>query len=408
MIDVTVPLLTPDQRAVAYLAELQTIYTQKNYAAQEASVCLPGDKTMLKAIEQVREVVGSHIKAAIVIGIGGSNLGTKALYEAGVGATLPLFFLDTCDAWTMDAVLVSIQKLGITTWSELAVVCVSKSGNTTETIANFSSLIPTLTTLLGPVVRSSIVIIADEGTNAQSFAQESGYSFLSIPSKVGGRYSVFSAVGLFPLLLAGVPIDTLRLGAQMQLEADCSTNSMAGLYASFLYSQLQQGKTIHDFFIFEPRLETLGKWLKQLYAESLGKDKKGMLPTVSMGSNDLHSVLQFYLGGNIQLVTTFIAAGDQSTHAASSVGASLVNGIEGKTLTTIKQTILEAVKNTYTQHSIAYASITLEDVRAQTLGAFLQFHMTTVMILGRLMEVNAFNQPDIQLYKKELHALLAQ
>ncbi|MBP9699897.1 hypothetical protein KBD71_01290 [Candidatus Woesebacteria bacterium] len=406
MIDVTIPLSTPDPRAVAYLEKLQSIYTQKNYAAQEASICLPGDQSMLKAIEQVREGLGQKLKAVLVIGIGGSNLGTRAIYEAMGEAMLPLFFLDTCDAWTMNQVLKSLRSLNISSWNELALLCVSKSGTTTETIANFSAIVLQLTEWLGTPEQSSIVIIADTGTAAEELAKQSGYSFLSIPQQVGGRFSVLSSVGLLPLVLCGVPIASLLHGAQAQLEEDCSSTSKAALYASFLLNELAQGKNIHDFFLFEPRLESLGKWLRQLYAESLGKDRKGMLPTVSIGSNDLHSVVQYYFGGKIELVTSFISVSGGQDFPTSDLGVSLVKGIQGKSLNSIKEAILEAVKTTYTHKKIPYASMQFSEISAATLGAFLQFHMTTVMILGQLMEVNTFNQPDVEAYKTELRAQL--
>lgn len=407
MIDVTVPLSTPDPRAVAYLEKLQSIYTQKNYAAQEASICLPGDESMLKAIEQVREVLGHELRAVVVIGIGGSNLGTRAVYEACAGTTLPLFFLDTCDAWTMHQVLTSLQSLHISSWKELSVLCVSKSGTTTETIANFSAMLLQLTDWLGSPVQSCIVMIADQDSSAHELSKQSGYCFLPIPHNVGGRFSVLSAVGLLPLLLSGVSVSTLLQGAQAQLEEDCSTASKAAVYASFLFNALEQGKSIHDFFIFEPRLETLGKWLRQLYAESLGKDGKGMLPTVSIGSNELHSVVQYYFGGKLDLVTSFISTTGEEDYPTSDVGVSLVEGIQGKSLNTIKAAILEAVKTTYTRKEIPYASLHLSELNAANLGAFLQFQMTTVMILGHLMDVNTFDQPDVEEYKKDLRAKLA-
>lgn len=407
MIDVTVPLSTPDPQVAAYLEKLQSIYTHKNYSAQEASVCLPSDESMLKAIEKVGEGLGSDLKAVIVIGIGGSNLGAQAVYEAVEGSTRPLFFLDTCDTWSMHQVLQSLRGLEISAWNELAVLCVSKSGTTTETIANFSSLLAQLTDWLGPVVPSSIVVIADQDTGAESLAKQEGYAFLSIPHRVGGRFSVLSAVGLLPLLLCGIPVSRLLEGAQAQLVNDCSLESCAALYASFLYSELSQGKNIHDFFIFEPRLESLGKWVRQLYAESLGKDGKGMLPTVSIGSTDLHSVVQYYFGGNIALVTTFISADTEQDFKTSEVGVSLVSGIKGKSLNSIKQAILQAVKTTYARNRIAYASVHFPTLTAETVGAFLQFQMTTVMILGMLMEVNAFDQPNVEDYKKDLRAILA-
>ncbi len=407
MIDVTIPLSTPDPRAVAYLEKLQSIYTQKNYAAQEASLCLSGDESMLKAIEQVREVIGHQLKAIVVIGIGGSSLGTRAIYEAIPDDTLPLFFLDTCDTWTMNHIIASLHAVQLSSWNEVALLCVSKSGTTTETIVNFSTIIGLLTQWLGTPLNSSIVIIADPDTPAHTLATQSGYSFLPIPLQVGGRFSVLSAVGVLPLLLSGVPVHQLLQGAKAQLEADCAQGSPAALYASFLYSQMQLGKNVHDFFIFEPRLESVGKWLRQLYAESLGKEGKGMLPTVSIGSNELHSVVQYYFGGNINLVTSFISVTFAQDYPTFDVGVTLVKGIEGKSLNSIKDTILQAVKTTYTRKKIPYASVHFPELNAYNLGAFLQFQMTTVMILGTLMEINAFDQPDVEEYKKDLRAVLS-
>lgn len=406
MIDVTVPLSNFDPRLHAYQEKLISIYTQQNYESQEASICLPKDELMLKAIEQVREGLGNKLRAVIVIGIGGSNLGTRAIYDAGLSTSCPLLFLDTTDSWTMNQVLNTITQLQLRSWEEIAVLCVSKSGTTTETVANFSVLLPQLSQSFGTIKASQIVVIANEQSAAHSFATQSSYQFLSIPSQVGGRFSVLSSVGLLPLVLAGIEITSLQKGAANQLVSDCLPSSAAARYASFLFAQMQEGKTIHDFFIFEPRLENIGKWLRQLYAESLGKEGKGMLPTVSIGSNDLHSVVQYYLGGKIDAVTSFISLTGSQDFNTSTVGEELAEGIAGKSLNQIKEAILQAVKTTYAHKNKPFASLHLSSLTAESIGAFLQFHMTTVMMLGHLMEIDTFNQPNVEDYKKELKEIL--
>ena len=140
-------------------------------------------------------------------------------------------------------------------------------------------------------------------------------------------------------------------------------------------------------FLFNPELESLGKWWRQLVAESLGKDGKGILPIVSIGTNDLHSTLQLYLDGPKNIYTTFVSA---------------------KPLPKIVDAILEGVKISYTNHGLPFRHIELGKLDAYDLGVFMQTQMNEVIALAKLMGVDAFNQPAVEEYKKEARLLLDQ
>ena len=245
-------------------------------------------------------------------------------------------------------------------------------------------------------------------------ATEKNIDVLFMPDQVGGRYSVFSAVGLFPLALASFNIEKLRSGAANMRDI-CGKRSSAEdnpamISASILYLLSLQGKNINDNFIFLPQLESLGKWYRQLMGESIGKMGKGITPTVSMGSVDLHSVAQLYLDGPNDKITTFIT-GTQALEDAQVPGElsyNIVPAIRGKKIFDIMQAIVGGTLIAYKNQGRAYMQIGFEKLDEEALGEFMQFKMLEMMYLGKLFQVNAFDQPAVEIYKKETKKLLEE
>ncbi len=389
------------------LSPLEETIQNTDYTSDYASLLVPDDEKILEAVFACASQLGSQTKNVIVVGIGGSNLGTKAIYDALLPdlSGAKLFFADTVDPWTLQNILNTVFESS-TKADEIALVCISKSGTTTETVANFSILFAELSKHYGTFPHSRVVMITDPGSKLETVATQNQYLGLSIPTKVGGRYSVFSAVGLLPLLLAGVDIKQLRKGAFDARTQNIQHDSLAATLASFAFSAMQQGKTVYDQFFFAPRLETVGKWYRQLFAESLGKNGKGMIPTVSIGSADLHSIVQSYLGGPQPFITAFISTTEASEYIVDERTTPLVSGIAGKKVETIMDAILEAVKVSYQKYSIPFVHVHMDAVDAYHLGYFLQLQMITVMILGILLQVNAFDQPNVEDYKAEMRKIL--
>ncbi len=253
-------------------------------------------------------------------------------------------------------------------------------------------------------------------------AAEKGFDVLEIPKKVGGRFSVFSSVGLFPLGLIGINFDELLSGARL-LRDKCLTseviNNPAALSACLIYIHYKKGMNIHDMFLFSPDLESIGKWYRQLMGESIGKEfnreqKKvfcGITPTVSIGSTDLHSMAQLYLGGPYDKFTTFIRVlkNKESVKIPDFPDYSkLVDNIQNIQLSKIMNAILDGVQIAFKKGERPFAEIYLPDKSPSSIGQLLQMKMMEMMYLGFLMNVNPFDQPNVDDYKIETKKILME
>src|SRR3989344_489577 len=401
-----------------YINHLNDVASKNNYESDEASINLPFDEELLKEVTNLKEKkVTKNLKYIFVIGIGGSNLGTKAIYDSIFGyydiiekERYPkLIFLDTQDVAVLSKTKTLINNLS--SKEEILVNAISKSGGTTETVANLEVVYEVLRNKFG-AIDDRIVITTDEGSKMQKAAEAKQIDALTIPQKVGGRYSVFSAVGLFPLVASGFNIAELRRGAQNMRNVclrKMSEDNPAAISAAIIYLHYKQGKNINDNFIFLPQLESFGKWYRQLQGESIGKDGKGITPTVSMGSTDLHSVGQLYLCGPKDKITTFIYGEnlqDQTSVPGKAV-FNLVDVISGKPIQKIMNAIVGGVKIAYQKQTAPFMEVVLNGTSEESLGEFMRFKMIEIMCLGKLMGVNAFDQPQVELYKTETKKILS-
>lgn len=404
------------QRLEPYRQHLATIAKKTDYGDPESSLQLPGDAKQLKEIQKaVKHLRSATLQYVIIIGIGGSNLGTQAVYEAIAGSMnllvdrLPkLLFLDTVTDEKMTAVTRVLEHL-ISKEDFLAIV-ISKSGTTTETIANMEVLWSFANEHFGGA-SDRFVFLTDEGSKFGTAVTNRSVETLPIPPQVGGRFSVFCAVGLLPLALAGINIEELLEGARRAIVDGTSKNPAKNhslMSACLTYQNLQAGRTIHNTFLFSPKLEGLGKWYRQLMAESLGKDGKGMTPIVSIGSTDLHSQAQLYFAGPDDKFTNLVFSFTGAVHRIPTHLAlpGLVEHIQGTSLEHIMQAIYGGVKAAYEQLKRPYVEIDLEAADAHELGYYLQFRMLEVMYLGQLLEVNTFDQPAVEMYKSVTRELL--
>jgi glucose-6-phosphate isomerase len=408
-----------------YTAHLADVHRAGDYQAAESSLNLPQDAAVLQAVKSlVNQKVTAQLKYHVVVGIGGSNLGTKAVYDALYGyrdvlqpQSYPkLLFAETTDPEWLVATQQLIQQLD--SKHEILLSVMSKSGGTTETIANFEILAAALRQKFDDVT-DRLVAITDHDSALYTAAQQQGIDCLTVPHSVGGRYSVLSPVGLFPLLSVGIAIDALLQGAAQVVDTYLSdAHNPAAQSALALAAGLGQGYVIHDSFLFHPELESVGKWYRQLLAESIGKEQSldgavvhtGITPTVSLGSTDLHSVGQLYLGGPRDKLTTFIAARPAMgvDMPQQRMFPDLLPMLNAKTAEDIMTAILDGVKIAYQKAELPYMQVTLDTIDEQSIGAFLQFKMLEIMYLGRLLNVNSFDQPNVEAYKIETKKILEQ
>ena len=404
--------LEPEIAAVAKAVQVG------GYGSDYASVNAPFDQARLTTIKAlVEEKKQLKPTALVVIGIGGSNLGALAVYQALNGCmynqmnpVIKVYWADTVDSDYISQIIACVER-ELKQGNNVLLNVVSKSGSTTETIANFEIFLELLKKYKPNDYAKYVIATTDKDSKLWQLAQQAPFAVLEIPKKIGGRFSVFSAAGLFPLGLLSVDLDALLKGAaDMVDQSTQKDNNPAALSAAIIFEQSKQGKTIHDTFLFAQALEGVGKWYRQLVGESLGKDGKGMTPTVSMGSVDLHSVAQLYLGGPNDKVTTFIEVDKNKTNVAVPdipMFDALVPNIQGKPLSSLMDAILNGTQKAYQNNRRPFVVIQLPEISAYTIGQLLQMKMIEIMYLGFLLEVNPFDQPHVELYKKETRKILS-
>lgn len=389
-----------------YRQYLEKVDAEDGYLYDESSVNLPSDKEQLSLIKKTLQgKITDALSVVLLIGIGGSNLGAKAVYDALLGAydaldtRVPkIIFAETNDPEYELHIEKSIKEKVLNP-ENILVLVVTKSGTTKETILNKDRIIKILSDAFSfDAIKDRLVFITGEETPLWREAKEKGIGVISIPEKVGGRFSVFSAVGLAPLFASGIDIQKLLDGAELMKKrclSDDVEDNVAMISASILFSQYEKGFNIHDSFFFEMELESLGKWYRQLLAESIGKRENeegsiiqtGITPTISIGTQDLHSVLELNIGGPKDKLTTFISTSVKN------------EGEEDYKIA--MQSAYQNTRESYIKNKLPFTEIILPDLSEFYLGQYMQFKMLEVMYIGKLLGINPFVQPSVEEYKKE-------
>ncbi len=378
-----------DNKGLSKAIRLLTEGLKNKYSSDHASLYLPFDSNQLKQAKKVPNNVSLHV----IIGIGGSNLGAKAVIDAlrpSYNNTKKTFFIDTIHP----AKLIAIAKKysSARTKKRVRLTVISKSGNTKETIINMRAFMKR-----AKVRGGEVTIITTKNSALDKEAKVIRANILYQPEKVGGRYSVCSVVGLYPMLCENINADLFIKGARRAVKEQIVYDSMASRFASHLKHHFLQKRNIHDTLIFHPDLESLGKWYRQLLAESLGKEhdikgseiNAGMTPTVSIGTTDLHSVGQLNIGGP-----------DDKYYSIISVKKHPKVLVNGKSADAMLSAIIKGVVGAYEIKNRPFEQYVLDEINEETLGYFMQTKMIGVMMLCHMLSINPFDQPAVELYKK--------
>ncbi len=355
-------------------------------------------KKQFKAVERV-----------ILIGIGGSSLGTEAVHAVLNQGKTKLTVLDTVSAYKVN--LVIKELLALKSLKKVAICVISKSGTTTETLANAAALLDTLQKKFGDTVYEQTLFIGNPGTNLMNYGQKKKVTLLTMPEIIGGRYSVATLVGLSPLALLGHDTDDFIAGyldANLpNYETVTSENAARlALYHDWKYPH-------YNFFAFEPRLEKLGHWYRQLFAESLGKEtdqtgkpvKNTMVPTISTPT-ELHSVGQLYLSATINNFTDFVTFDDEVVDLKLSNKNKLASSLVGLTLQEIATALYGGVLAAYQERQLPYRATIFEEALPYSVGLFMGMRLREVMYIAHLLKLNAFDQPNVELYKTKTKEIL--
>lgn len=405
------------QRLVPECARIKDAWGA-GYATPYASLSLSSDDALLCRIHTlVRKKRTETLRAVIVIGMGGSILGARAVCHALRIDPLPLvYFMDMVGGLRYQQIYTVCDAI-LETGEDILVVVISKSGTTTETIFN-AQIYASLLIERGRRLDEAMVIITDEGSPLWDLAQQERMACLSIPKQVGGRYSVFSSAGLFPLGVIGFDMAALCRGAESMKEACTSLDIMrnsAALSAAIIYEQYCSGAVIHDTFLFSDCLQGVADWYRQLMGESIGKIsiqaepvRVGITPTTSIGPSDLHSVAQLYLAGPYNRLTTFVSVLNKKgiDVKEETPFSLLVPMIRNKSAAHVVDAIERGIQEAYVKEKRPFVCIEMPEITEYTLGQLMQFYMVQMMYLGFLLEVNPFDQPQVELYKKETRKML--
>lgn len=378
---------------------------------------LPNDEHVRTQVDDaIRAIKTDELKHVVVIGIGGSSLGMRALLPVIPPGGPRVHVIETVSGYEAVQFAETVVRDSARP-EEVAVVVASKSGTTTETAANAGFVIEKLEHHLGPI-SARVVVITDESSALAAYGAEHGYRVVTMPHAVGGRYSVFSPVGLLPFALAGGSVDALLASAQATHKTflDEREASVAARMGAYLAAYAEGGYRTHNLFVFEPLLEDLGKWWRQLVGESLGKSAlrsgapahTSILPIVSVGSTDLHSVGQLYLSGHPNIATTFLSVGEPDVRVPDvGIAPALVPGVGGASYEKILGAIREGVMQAYRARNLPQLSMSLKDRSPEALGAFMQTQMIAVAVAGEILDINVFDQPNVEEYKRVTRTILA-
>ena len=371
--------------------------------------------TIKKEAQKLRE----RADVVICIGIGGSYLGAKAILEA---LTNPFASLlkDKKDPQILFAGQnlsedYTYQLLEACKEHSIATIVISKSGTTTEPAVAFRLIKSEIENRYGKEeAKNRIIAVTDESRGAlKTLATNEGYATFVIPDNVGGRFSVLTPVGLLPLAVAGVDIDKLVQGARdmeaLTGEATPFEENPAAIYAAVRNVLYNDGKKIEILGSYEPSLQYVNEWWKQLYGESEGKEGKGIFPASVTFTADLHSMGQYIQEGERTLFETIISVADSHKTLLIEEDKENLDGlnfIAGKRLSEVNKMAELGVKLAHVDGGVPNICIEMPKIDDYSIGSLIYFFEKGCGISGYVLGVNPFDQPGVEAYKKNMFALL--
>ena len=346
--------------------------------------------------------VRADADAFVVIGIGGSNQAARAVVKALRPEDGPaiLWAGNTISACETARLLKELDG-----YRSVYIDCIAKNFETLEPGISFRVLRRYLEQRYGQAEAAKrIFATGTPGSTLHQLCIDNGYTFLTFPERIGGRYSVGSDVGLFPMAVAGVDVKALVQGMRDmrdELHAAPAGENLALRYACLRKWMLEQGLSLEMLAFFEPRLDYFAKWWIQLFAESEGKDGTGLYPVVSSNSEDLHSIGQFIQQGSPILFETFVTvrARDASVVLPATDKKDYFDYLTGRDFWDINDTARRATMRAHSEGGIPCLELSIPAIDAHTLGELFYFFLFSCYLSCRLVGVNPFNQPGVESYK---------
>ena len=378
------------------------------------------DKEEFARIKVAAEKIKKSCDVFVVIGIGGSYLGSRAVIEFLNSPLYNTLKKDTPDVYFAGCNIspASLQELlQICEGRDVCINVISKSGTTTEPAIAFRVFRALLEKKYGvDGARERIFVTTDKARGTlKQFSDEAGYETFVVPDNVGGRFSVLTAVGLLPIAVSGVDIDALMKGAADASDAYKATSSIEESdcmkYVAYRNLMYRQGKATEVLVSYESYATMLNEWWKQLYGESEGKDKKGLFPASVIFSTDLHSLGQFIQDGKRNLFETVISVKSREVDFPIPYDEANVDGLNflaGVELDEVNKTAMKGTILAHIDGGTPNMLLELEDRSAYSMGYLLYFFEFACGVSGYVLGVNPFNQPGVEAYKKNMFALLGK
>ncbi len=331
----------------------------------------------------------------LVLGIGGSVLGTQSVIQA-LKKDDKITILDNIDS---EEIKNKLEKIN---WNKTCVNVISKSGNTLETMIQLTIVEKILKEKYPEKFSERIVCTTGLNSKLYKHAEENNYSIIPVPEEVGGRFSVLTPVGIFPLLFAGANVNKLLEGSEKVISHESKINSQ--FVALQYHSYIEEKRSITVLMTYHKKLLGLLDWYRQLLAESIGKNEKiGITPVLAFGSTDQHSQIQLYNEGPQDKLIFFLSAPFEKDSEKFEV-----MGIEKKIgISEAQSALFEGTKKGLEKHNKPYIEIKLDKVDEKEIGEFLMTCMIQITILAELFGVNAFNQPGVEEGKVQAKIILS-
>ncbi|MEG2119662.1 MAG: glucose-6-phosphate isomerase [Pseudoflavonifractor sp.] len=376
------------------------------------------DKTEFARIKTAAARIRKNDQALVVIGIGGSYLGARAVVELLGSPNYNLKAKDGPDIFfagnglSTDALL---ETIALVKDRDFSVNVISKSGTTTEPAVAFRIFKALLEEKYGKdEAKHHIYATTDARKGAlKGLADSEGYEEFVVPDDIGGRYSVLTAVGLLPIAVAGIDLDALMQGAAEAMDAlrDGGTANPAWRYAAARNALYATGKKVELLACYEPSFRFFAEWWKQLYGESEGKDGKGILPASVEFTADLHSMGQYIQQGErhiFETVVRFAQPEGEILVPSDPADGDGLNFLAGKPLSFVAEQAFRGVTLAHLDGGVPNLTVTAPRRDANAVGQLIYFFEYACGLSGHLLDVNPFDQPGVEAYKRNMFALLGK
>ncbi len=378
------------------------------------------DKEEFSEIKKSAEYIKNNADVLIVIGIGGSYLGARAVIEACTSNNYNLICKDTPQIYFIGNSISSAALNEVVSLCEGKDICVnviSKSGTTTEPAIAFRVFRELVYSKYGDEEAAKRIFCTTDKSKGtlKALADKEGYKTFVVPDDVGGRYSVLTAVGLLPIAVAGIDIDLLMKGAADAMNdynGECFNCNDVLKYAAIRNCLYEKGKRLECFVSYEPSMAMFNEWLKQLFAESEGKNGKGLFPVSCVFSTDLHSLGQFIQESGADLmfetVVKFNSVDSDYTIEADEENVDGLNFLAGDKMSSVNEKARLGTLLAHTEGGVGNLVIEAEKADEYNIGYLIYFFEKVCAVSGYILGINPFDQPGVESYKKNMFALLGK